>query len=234
MRLQIFVEDELAEAYEHLALRVLGPPAPGNRSIVRASRVDLEAMRSFEGLLRLTLRVRKGGFNNILFVMDQEGPDTQERPAKLMDFQLAFQKLCDHLARQKPGQPLYQVKAARIVCQRCLEGWLAADLQAAVDAVRGRHGVDYHPASQRTDNVFPHQASEKIAQVIRETGRRLGRQDLQKVSTRVAKSLGSSIAEHVDPNRARSYNRSLDYFYTIIQGDRNGCDHPFPDGPIEP
>lgn len=235
MPIQIFVEDELMDAYEILALRALGlPTRPRNRSRVQASRINIEDLTSLDSLLRLTQRAKRAGSDCILFIMDREGPRSPDRREKLAMFRQAFQGLCNHLTTLREGDPLYGVKVSRIVCLTCLEGWLATDLQAVVDSIRGRRGVNYHPSSQGTENLFPHQASERIAHTIRETGRHLGRQDLHRVSASSIKSRGGSIAEHVSPERARQNNRSLDYFYQMIQGDCNGCDHPFPDGPIEP
>lgn len=235
MPLQIFVEDELADAYEILALRALGlSTRPRDRSRVRASKINIEDLTSLESLLHLTQSAKRAGYDCILFVMDREGPGSPDRREKLTLFRQAFQGLCDHLATLGDNNPLYGVRVSRIVCLTCLKGWLATDPQAVVDSVRGRRGVDYHPSSQGTVNLFPHQASERIAHTIRETGRHLGRHDLQRLSAGSIKSRGASIAEHIDPNRARRYNRSLNYFYQMVQGDQNGCDHPFPDGPIEP
>ncbi len=146
MALQIFVEDQLTDAYEILALRALGLPAsPRNRRQVRASRIDVGDLATFEGLLDLT-----------------------------------------------------------------------------------RRGVDYAPEAQRTEDLLPEQASERIAQIIKETGRRLGRLDLRQASAHSIKSRGASIAEHVVPERARRHNFSLAYFYEMSTGPLSGCDHPFP------
>jgi hypothetical protein len=162
--------------------------------------------------------------------MDEEGlPRSPDRPAKLDAFRQAFRELCGHLSRLRADDPLRQLKVTRIVCRRCLESWLAADLQAVVDAVRGLRGIDYRPPSQRTDDLLPAQASRRLAEVIQEAGRRLERQDLKRTTTGTIKSRGASIAEHVDPARARRYNSSLAYFYDMIDGKRSGCDHPFPE-----
>ena len=160
--------------------------------------------------------------------MDEEGPRSVDRPTKLEGFRQAFNALCDHLAGLRRSDPLRGVKVARIVCKRCLESWLAADPQAIVDSVRGRRGVDYAPDAQRTEDLLPEQASERIAQIIKETGRRLERQDLRRISAHSIKSRGASIAEHVRPEQARRYNVSLAYFYEMSTGQRSGCDHPFP------
>jgi len=124
---------------------------------------------------------------------------------------------------------LRRLSVTRIVCRRCLESWLAADLQAVVNAVRGPRGIDYRPAPHRTDDLLPAQASRKIADVIQEAGRRLERRDLMRVTTGSIKSRGASIAEHLDPERARRFNASLAYFFDMVDGKRSGCDHPFPE-----
>ncbi|MFY9822076.1 MAG: hypothetical protein WAM82_11890 [Thermoanaerobaculia bacterium] len=228
MPLQIFVEDELAEAYEVLALRALGfPPEIRNRRAVRAARINVEDLTTLEGLLDLTRRAMRSGHDTILFILDEEEP-TSGRPPKLASFRQAFLELCTYLASGRE-KDLGKAKVIRIVCKRCLESWLIADPQAIVDSVRGRHGIEYFPAPQRTEELLPIHASERIAHVIRETGRRLGRRDLIQTSSKGIKSRGASIAGHVVPDRARPYNVSLNYFYDMIDGQRSGCDHPCPE-----
>jgi hypothetical protein len=229
MPLQIFVEDELAEAYEALALRALGLPlAPRNRRAVLAARIDVDDLTTRDGLLDLTRRAMRSGHDTILFILDEEGPPSSDRPQKLANFRQAFLELCAYLASGRE-KDLGKAKVTRIVCKRCLEGWLMADPQAIVDAVRGKHGIDYVPAPQRTEELLPTQALDGIAHVIRETGRRLGRRDLSQISSKNIKSRGASIAGHVVPDRARRYNLSLDYFYGMIDGQRSGCEHPCPE-----
>jgi len=63
---------------------------------------------------------------------------------------------------------------------------------------------------------------------IQEVGRRLRRQDLRRVNARSVKSRGKSIAERLDPDRARRFNSSLDYFFSMVDCRRSGCDHPQP------
>jgi hypothetical protein len=230
MPLQIFVEDQLSDAYEILALRALGLPTRKDRRRVRASRIDLEDLTTRDGLLDLARRAWDSGYDCVLFLMDEEGlPRSPERPAKLRAFRQAFLELCHWLAGLRDNDPLRRLKVTRVVCRRCLESWLAADPQAIVDSVRGTRGVHYRPDPQRTDDLLPAQAGERIAQVIRETGRRLDRRDLTRVATGSIKSRGASIAEHVDPGRARRHNGSLAYFFDMVDGNRNGCDYPFPE-----
>jgi hypothetical protein len=229
MPLQIFVEDQLSDAYEILALRALGLPARKDRRRVRASRIDVEDFTSRDRLLDLAQRACDSGYDCVLFILDEEGPRSPDRPAKLRAFREAFKSLCAHLAGLREGDPLRRLKVTRVVCRRCLESWLAADPQAIVDSVRGSRGVNYRPEALRTDDLLPAQAGEKIAQVIREAGRRLDRRDLTRVATGSIKSRGASIAEHVDPGRARRHNHSLAYFYDMVDGHRGGCEHPFPE-----
>jgi hypothetical protein len=229
MPLRIFVEDKLAEAYEVLALRALGFPAsPRNRRVVLASQIDVDDLTTRDGLLDLTSRAVRTGYDTILFILDEEGPIALGRPQKLASFRQAFLELCAYLASGQE-KALSKAKVTRIVCKRCLEGWLVADPQAVVDAVRGRHGIDYFPAPQRTEDLLPKQASERIAHVIREAGRRLERHDLSQISSKDIKSRGANIAGHVVPDRARRYNLSLNYFYDMIDGQRRGCEHPCPE-----
>lgn len=231
MPLQIFVEDRLTDAYEILALRALGlPTARRDRRRARASRIDLEELTSRTGLLDLAQRSQQSGYDCVLFIMDEEGlPRSPDRPAKLRAFHQAFRELCDHLGTRRDNDPLHKFKVTRIVCRRCLEGWLAADPQAIVDSVRGSHGIDYRPDPQKTDDLLPHQALDRITQVIREAGNRLGRRDLMRLSSGSIKSRGASIAEHVEPQRARRHNASLAYFLDMVDGSRSGCEHPFPE-----
>jgi hypothetical protein len=229
MPLQIFVEDELAEAYEALALRALGLPiAPRNRQAVLAARIDVDDLTARDGLLDLTRRAMRSGHDTILFILDEEGPSALGRSKKLASFRQAFLELCAYLASGRE-KALSNAKVSRIVCKRCLEGWLMAYPRAIVDAVRGEHGIDYFPTPHRTEELLPAQALEGIAHVIRETGRRLGRRDLSQISSKSIKARGASIAGHVVPDRARRYNSSLDYFYDMIDGQRSGCDHPCPE-----
>lgn len=229
MRLQIFVEDELSEAYEVLALRALGLPiAPRNRQAVRAARIDVEDLTTRAGLLDLTRRAMRSGYDKILFILDEEGPSASGRPQTLSSFRQAFLELCTYLVSGQE-KALKNAKVARIVCKRCLEGWLLAGPQAIVDEVLRGHGTDYAPAPQRTETLLPAQALEQIAHVIREAGRRIGRRDLSQISSKVIKARGPSFARHVDPARARRYNSSLAYFYDMIDGHQSGCEHPCPE-----
>ncbi len=230
MSVQIFVEDRLSDAYEVLALRALGLPPRKDRQRVRASRVDLDDLTSRAGMLDLARRALDSGYDCVLFILDEEGlPRSPDRPAKLRAFRQAFQELCAHLAGLRGKDPLRRLKVTRVVCRRCLESWLAADPQAIVDSVRGARGTDYRPEPRRTDDLLPSQALERIAQIIREAGRRLDRRDLTRVATGGIKSRGASIAEHVDPGRARRHNGSLAYFFDMVDGNRSGCEHPFPE-----
>jgi hypothetical protein len=229
MPLQIFVEDEFAETYEVLALRALGlPAAPRNRQAVLAVKIDVDNLTTLDGLLDLTRRAIRSKHDTILFILDEEGPSALGRPKKLASFRQAFLELCAYLASGRE-KALSNAKVSRIVCKRCLEGWLMTDPQAVVDAVRGEHGIDYSPTPRKTEELLPAQALEGIAHVIRETGRRLGRRDLSQISSKVIKSRGPSFAKHVVPARARHYNSSLAYFYDMIDGHRSGCEHPCPE-----
>ncbi|HJX27640.1 MAG TPA: hypothetical protein VJ885_06975 [Thermoanaerobaculia bacterium] len=223
MPVQIFVEDRYTDTYEILARRVRGDHQ------VRASRIDPEDLTSFENLLDLVQRSARARFDCVLFIMDEEGPDSPERPAKLASFRQAFQELCGHLLSLPPNDFLRRVRVTRVVCRRCQEGWLAADPQAVVDAFRGPKGVDWRPPVHRTDELTPRQASEAIVHIARAVGRRIERSSLRTFDSRDVKARGKDIAAHLDPARARAFNSSLAYFLDMVDGRRSGCDHPFPD-----
>ncbi|HSF42846.1 MAG TPA: hypothetical protein VLT87_23775 [Thermoanaerobaculia bacterium] len=230
MPLQIFVEDKLVDAYEILARKALGlPGSSSNRREVRAARIDPDELTSRNSLLDLTQRSFAAGYDTILFILDQEGPRSPERAEKLAGFKRAFHELCDHLGSLKDGDPLRRVKVVRIICQRCLEGWLATDPVAIVEALSGAQGSDYKPAPRNTENLFPEQASALIAQIGRELGNRLGKDHLKRLDPRSIKTRGKDIAQHVDPQRARKCNASLAYFFEMVDGHRSGCDHPCPE-----
>lgn len=231
MRLQIFVEDEKVEAYRVLASKALGLPVTvrSHEAVIRVIKIKIEELASLDGLLDLTQRAVRGGSDTILFIMDQEGPRSVDRPVKLEAFRRAFQQLCRNLAQRPDGDPLRGVNVIRIICKRCLESWLASDLQAVVEFARGRHGLDYRPTAGRTENLSPEQAMDRIAQTIREVGRRTGSRHHASLTSQAAKSLGKDIALHVVPDRARRNNASLAYFFDMVQGRRNGCDQPCPE-----
>ena len=121
------------------------------------------------------------------------------------------------------------MKITRIVCQRCLECWLASDPQAIIDAVRGKHGVDLQLTPQTTDNLTPNQAKERIAHIINQTGQKLDRWDLQQIRASNIKSRGKTIAEHISLTQAGRYNGSLKYFFEMLPCVQSGCEHPFPE-----
>jgi hypothetical protein len=230
MPVQIFVEDELVDAYEVLARKALGlSVSRSNRREVRAARIEPDELTSRDGLLDLAQRSLAAGYDTVLFILDQEGPRSLERAEKLAGFKRAFRELCDHLANLRDDDPLRRVKVVRIVCQRCLEGWLAADPVSIVEALSGPKRANYSPAPQRTENLFPEQASALIAQIGRELGNRLEKDHLKRLDSRSIKTRGKDIAQHVDPGRARPYNASLAYFFDMVDGRRSGCDQPCPE-----
>lgn len=229
MPLQIFVEDELSEAYEALAQRGLGWSTTPNRRELRASRVEISDLTSFEGLLDLTSRSQQAGFDCVIFVLDQESSlNAPERSAQLSNFAAAFAYLCRHLAQLPARDVLRRVKVTRIVSQRCLESWLLSDPQAIVDAMRKGRGINYSPRGANTEQLTPAQASDGIAHHIRQVGVQMKRRDLQRTRANSVKRLGKQIAERVDPQRAIQFNRSLAYFFEMVQCQTSGCDRPFP------
>jgi len=179
MPLQIFVEDALSEAYEALAWRGLGRATTPNRRELKASQVHIGDLTSFDGLLDLTSRSVRAGFDCVIFVLDQEvALDSPDRPAHLADFKTAFVKLCDHLLQLPASDPVGRVKVTRIVSQRCLEGWLLSDPQAIVDAMRRGRGIRYAPGGASTEHLTPAQTCEQIAHHIRQVGHQMSRRDL--------------------------------------------------------
>lgn len=204
MAVQIFVEDQLNEAYEALARRALGLPVEKhNRKEVRAAVASINDLTSLNGLLNLVTGSQEAGYNCIIFILDQEAlPFSKERHEKLREFKQAFQQLCSFVNDLPADHVLKQVNVIRIVCKSCLESWLVSDAQAIVDAIRGRRGVDYNPSSQNTENLTPQQAREKIVHIIREVGRRTGRNDLLRTSSGNVKTRGKIIAQFVEPGRA--------------------------------
>jgi hypothetical protein len=175
-------------------------------------------------LLRLAVT---SGYDCVIFILDQEDPlASPERRELLVRFRQAFAALCDYQQRLRANDPLRRARVIRVICTSCLEGWLAADPKAVVDSVRGSHGINYSPPPQNTDGLLPVQAADRIAHFIREAGRRLQRHDLERVSKSSVKSRGKSIAERLEPDRARAFNSSLDYFFSMADCRRSGCDHP--------
>jgi len=231
MPLQIFVEDRLNEAYEVLACKALGLPVDRrNRQQVRASIVDLDDLTHRDGLLDLVERSQAAGYGCIILIMDQEAlPASADRPEKLRQFRDAFRQLCDYLDGLPERHPLKKVNVIRIVCQRCLEGWLAADPQAIVDAVRGVKGVRYSPNRQSTQDLSPHQAADRIAHIICHVGHELQNRDLLRASAGNVKRRGKAIATAMDLQRSRGYNLSLDYFCVMVDCATPGCHHPCPE-----
>lgn len=230
MPLQIFVEDELSEAYEVLAWRGLGRAPTRNRRELKSSRVQIGELISFDGLLDLTSRSVKSGYDCVIFVLDQEVTSTSpDRPVHLANFKNAFVELCNHLSQLSASEPLSRAKVTRIVSQRCLEGWLLSDPQAIVDAMRGGRGVQHTPGGANTEDLAPTQACEQIAHHIRQVGIQLSRRDLQQTRANNVKRLGRQIADKVVPQRARRFNRSLAYFFDMVQCQTGGCDKPCPE-----
>jgi len=201
MGLQIFVEDQLNEAYEVLASKALGLPVGRfNRKEVKASLTSINDLTSFDGLLNLVVGSHETGYNCIIFILDQEAlPFSIERREKLREFKQAFQRLCNHLDGLPVNDDLKQVKVIRVVCRNCLESWLVSDPQAIVDAVRSGRGVGYDPPQQSTENLTPRQALDKIVHIIREVGKRTGKKDLLRLNSNNVKSKGKSIAQFIDP-----------------------------------
>jgi hypothetical protein len=222
--IQIFVEDKLCDAYRFLATKALGSSSLS----VHVARVTLNELTSFEDLLDLAQRSQRSGCRQVIFALDHEGHSAaQERVDARRRFQEAFQQLCDHVARLLASDPLKQLRLVRVEVQSCLEAWLLSDPQAIVSAFRLS---DYRPPKARqTEHLSPHQAREQIAHIMREIGKRKGDRRLARMSGRAVKSEGAKIAKHLDLDRARRNNRSLDYFCEMVAQQGDGCRQPCPE-----
>lgn len=231
MPLQILVEDRLNEAYEILARKALGLPLwQTNRNKVRASVVQISELSSFEGLLNLVTTSQEAGYDCVMFIVDEEFmPRSTDRPGLLREFKEAFMQLCSYLDELPSQDILNQVNVVRIVSKRCLECWLATDAQAIINAVRGKKGVNYSPPNRNTENLSPQQASEHIVHIIHEVGKRTGKRDLLQTSVKNVKRRGRAIAQHLNFEHARRFNRSLAYFFDMVTCRRSGCESPCPE-----
>lgn len=230
--IQIFVEDELNEAYQILAASTIGAPLShsrnGGRSRIRVAKMTLNELTSFESLLDLAQRSQRSGYQQVVFAMDHEGPGADPgRIEARRHFREAFQELCDYIEQLPADDPLKQLRLVRVEVHSCLEAWLLSDPLAIVDAFGGPS--NYRPTARRTENLTPRQARDGIAHIVREVGRRTGKRRLARMRGRAIKSLGTRIAPNIKLGRARHYNASLDYFCDMIENDRDGCQHPFPE-----
>ena len=221
--IQIFVEDKLCEAYRSLATKALGSSALS----VHVARATLDELTSFEDLLDLAQRSRSNGCQQVIFALDHEGHDAaQARVKARRRFQEAFQQLCNYVARLPASDPLKQLRLVRVEVRSCLEAWLLSDPQAIVSAF----GLsNYRPKARQTEHLSPRQAREQIASIMREVGKRKGNRRLASMSGSAVKSEGAKIAEHLDLDRARRNNRSLDYFCEMVAQQGDGCRQPCPE-----
>ena len=222
--IQIFVEDKLCEAYRSLATKALGSSALS----VHVARATLDELTSFEDLLDLAQRSRSNGCQQVIFALDHEGHDAkQERVIARRRFQEAFQQLCNYVARLPASDPLKQLRLVRVEVRSCLEAWLLSDPQAIVSAF----GLsNYRPKARQTEHLSPRQARKQIASIMREVGKRKGdRRRLARMRGSAVKSKGAKIAEHLDLDRARRNNRSLDYFCEMVAQQGDGCRQPCPE-----
>ena len=227
--IQIFVEDELNEAYEILAAKAIGAPVHRSRvsgaNRIRASRATLDELTRFEILLDLTQRSQRSGYQQVVFAIDHEGPGADEgRVEARRHFHEAFQRLCSYIENLPPNDPLKQIKLVRVEVCSCLEAWLLSDPQAIVETFRPS---DYRPDTHQTEHLTPRQAREGIAHIVNEIGKRKSNRRLARMGGHAIKSLGTKIAPGINLSRARRNNRSLDYFCDMIENDRNGCQQPF-------
>jgi len=226
----LFVEDEVNEAYEILVRKVIGLPLRGATSVrVRAARARLDELTNFTSLLDLTQRAQRAGFQQVVFVMDHEGPGADRgRVNARQQFRDAFQELCDYIDNLPPNDPLHPIHLVRIEVHTCLETWLLSDPPAIAYAAGDSN---YTPRHRRTHHLTPREAREAIAHILREVGRRRSKRHLQKLSGTAVKSWGKRIASVIDIEQARRFNFSLDYFCRMIETTGDGCEQPFPDPP---
>jgi len=222
--IQIFVEDKLCDAYRILAIKALGASALS----VHVARATLNELTSFGDLLDLARRAQRSGCQQVVFALDHEGHDAkQERVDARRRFQETFQQLCDHVARLPASDPLKQLRLVRVEVRSCLEAWLLSDPQAIVEAFSGP--ADYRPYVGRTEALSPREARDGIAHIVRQIGKRKGNRRLARMSGSAVKSEGAKIAEHLDLDRARRNNRSLDYFCEMVAQQGDGCRQPCPE-----
>jgi hypothetical protein len=222
--IQIFVEDKLCEAYRSLATKALGSSALS----VHVARATLDELTSFEDLLDLAQRSRSNGCQQVIFALDHEGHDAaQARVDARRRFQEAFQQLCNHVACLPASDPLRQLRLVRVEVRSCLEAWLLSDPQAIVQAFSGP--ADYRPDVRQTEALSPREARDGIAHIVRQIGGRKGNRRLARMRGSDVKSEGAKIAEHLDLDRARRNNRSLDYFCEMVAQQGDGCRQPCPE-----
>ena len=231
MRIQIFTEDELNKAYMIIAEKALeayGSYHPGDHTI-RVVRVHAIELTSFEELLDLTQRAQRSGADQVLFLMDHEGPAaTQDRIQNREDFEMAFSALCAHLQNLPETSPLRAIKVVRVEVHSCLECWLLAHPQAVVMSAGG--AGNFNPAARNTMNLTPREARNQIAHILREVGRRSGKRHLRMIGGQSVKRWGEKIARYISISEARRHNASLHYFCEMVDREQDGCQRPFPIG----
>lgn len=223
---QLFVEDRLSDSYEILAARALGfdtSRRPQRRQYVRAAQLDINVFTTKDGMLDSVERAAKTGSRCILFILDAEDYNrSPDRSRKLTEYCDAFENLCRHLSALPNGNYLKQVRVACIITKSCLECWLLADPQGIVSAFNGPSS--YTPTIRNTENHNPKSASEQIAHIINEVGRRTQKRNLIRIGSRSIKSEGAKIAQHIDPETAAKNNTSLNRFYEMIRCEKSDCD----------
>lgn len=228
MPVQIFVEDELNEAYEILAYRALSLDlGRSNRRQLRVSRVEVQEIRSLEGLWDLVETSSETGFDCVLFLMDEESLASPDRDRNLKAFHRSFQQLCQRLDHLPPTHPLKNVKVTIIAIQTCLESWLASDPQGIIDAVQGGKRESYPISPRNTEQMSPSESLEYLVNLVRTVGRKLNRRDLLQTNSRNIKTMGKRFALSVRLSEACRHNRSLAYFAEMVKCEQSGCENPF-------
>ncbi|MBV7333920.1 hypothetical protein KFU94_64565 [Chloroflexi bacterium TSY] len=223
--IQLFVEDELSEAYEHLTSNALGIKQLRRRSKgkqIRASKLDVNEYIDVNSLLDLTYRAARTGASQVFFILDEEDPQrSPERATIQRQFKQAFEALCREIERL----PKSKIRVVRVVCKTCLECWLLADPAAVVSAAGAPKS--YSPKSSTTTTYGPRQARDQIAHIFNEVNRR--QRNKKRRGGRSVKSEGAKIAGYVDLDRASKNNYSLAYFCDMLINKRDGCKHSFPE-----
>jgi hypothetical protein len=230
--IHIFVEDKLCEVYEVLAAKALAfsahHAAESDKHSIRASQVTLDELISDKHLLDLARRSQRSGCQQVIFALDHEGSGAApERADARHHFREAFQALCNHIACLSDEDPLKQLRLVRVEVHSCLEAWLLSDPQAIVKAFSGP--ADYRPDVRQTEALSPREARDGIAHIVRQIGGRKGNRRLARMRGSDVKSEGAKIAEHLDLDRARRNNRSLDYFCEMVAQQGDGCRQPCPE-----
>ena len=221
MKLRLYVEDRYFQAYEVLAEKWhKTKQGQCEVDLVRAVHLHLDRMR--DEMRRYVVRALKDGFNCVVFMVDQEAP--HERSELIHDIRSAFDQLCREIVS---GRNLRGLKVGLFIVRSCLECWLLTEAQAIVRfACRRGKRVSYNPRQRGdTELLSPRRASGEITHILRKVAKKAGKRNLKRV--KYEKSAVPDMIEQMSelPQAARR-NRSLSHFFTLVAGERSGCDQP--------